>query len=318
MRHVKDNVRPFRFGVTTASAGSKRAWVEKARKIEALGYATLTVPDHFPDRLATVPALMSAANATETLRVASWVFCNDFRHPATMYKEAATIDLLSDGRFEWGIGAGWLKSEYEMTGISFDAPGVRVARMEETVRIVKGLAAAGPFDFAGEHYRIAGLEGAPKPVQQPHPPLYIGGGGKRLLSFAAREADIVGFGAKALPGGGLDVLDLTAAAVRRKTGWVREAARAASRAPELNTLIYILEVTDDRRGAAQRHAETLPGLTPDDVLASPHVLIGTPGQMADDLRKRREAFGLSYIVLNSTVEEHIELFAPVVACLAGQ
>ena len=310
--------RPFRFGVTTSSAESRREWVEKARRIEELGYSTLTVPDHFTNKLATVPALMAAADATERLRVASWVFCNDFRHPALLYKEAATLDLLSEGRFELGIGAGWLKTEYEMTGIPFDPAGERVARMEEAVRVVKGLASEGPFDLAGEHYRIAGHEGAPKPVQTPYPPLYIGGGGKRLLSFAAREADIVGFAPKALPDGGLDVLDTKASAVRRKLDWVRQAAADASRSPELNILIFILELTDDRHRAAQRHAADLPGLTADDLLESPHVLIGTPSQLAADLRKRRDEYGFSYMVINTLVDEHLEVFAPVIELLAGQ
>jgi probable F420-dependent oxidoreductase len=311
-------MRPFRFGFTTSAAGSRREWVEKARKLEALGYSTLTVPDHFPDRLAATPALMCAADATERLRVASWVFCNDFRHPALLYKEAATIDLLSEGRFELGIGAGWLKSEYDMTSIPFDAPGVRVARMEEAVRVVKGLADEGPLDFAGEHYRIAGLAGAPKAVQRPLPPLYIGGGGKRLLTFAASEADIVGFGAKALPEGGLSVPDITAEAARRKLGWVREAAEGAGRQPELNILIFIFEITDDRQGAARRFAETFAGLSADDVLASPHALIGTPEQVAEDLRQRREEYGISYVVINTSVEAHIDGFAPVVALLADR
>ncbi len=310
--------RPFRFGITAASAGSRREWIEKARRVEALGYSVLTVPDHFPGTLATVPALMSAADATERLRLGSWVFCNDFRHPALLYKEAATIDLLSDGRFEFGIGAGWLKSEYDMTGIPFDPAGVRVARMEEAVRIFKGLAAEGPLDFAGEHYRIAGLEGAPKPVQQPHPPLYIGGGGRRLLSFAAREADMVGLAPKALPDGGLDQADVTEDAVQRKVRWVREAAEEASRSPELNILIFVFEITDDRQGAAERHVAALPGLTSEQLLASPHVLIGTPAQIADDLRRRRDELGISYIVINTGVEEHIASFAPIVALLAGQ
>jgi probable F420-dependent oxidoreductase len=235
-----------------------------------------------------------------------------------LYKEAATLDLLSEGRFELGIGAGWLKSEYDMAGLPFDPPALRVARMEETVRIVKGLAAAGPFTFAGEHYQINALEGMPKPVQRPYPPLYIGGGGKRLLSFAAREADIVGLAPKALPDGGLDVRDVTAAAVRRKLGWIREAAAEASRAPELNILIFVLEITDDRRGGAERHAAEFPGLTPDDILASPHVLIGTPAQIVEDLRQRRAEYGLSYIVINTVIDEHREQFAPVVALLAGQ
>jgi probable F420-dependent oxidoreductase len=314
---VTGSPRPFRFGVTTASAGSRREWVEKARRLEALGYSTITIPDHFPETFSTAPALMAAADATERLRVASWVFCNDFRHPALLYKDAATLDLLSEGRFELGIGAGWLKSEYDQTGIPFDPPSVRVARMEEAVRIVKGLAGEGSFDFTGEHYRIAGLEGAPKPVQKPHPPLYIGGGGKRLISFAAQEADIVGLAPKALPDGGLDVLDVTAESVRRKVGWVREAAASASRDPELNILIFVLEVSDDRRGAAERHAAAFPGLTAEDILASPHALIGTPEQIAEDLRQRRAEFGISYIVINTLAEEHREHFAPVVALLAG-
>lgn len=309
--------RPFRFGVTTSAAGSRREWVEKARKLEALGYSTMTVPDHFPDRLAATPALMCAADATERLRVASWVFCNDFRHPAMLYKEAATIDLLSEGRFELGIGAGWLKSEYGMTGIPFDPPGVRVARMEEAVRVIKGLAADGPLDFAGEHYRIAGLAGAPKSVQRPLPPLYIGGGGHRLLSFAAREADIVGIGAKALPEGGLSIPDITAESARRKVSWVREAAAAAGCQPELNILIFIFEITDDRQAAAERYAGIFAGLSADDVLASPHALIGTSEQIAENLRKRREEYGISYIVINTGNEAHSDACAPVVALLTG-
>ena len=297
---------------------SRREWAETARRAETLGYATLTVPDHFPMRLATVPALMAAADATERLRVASWVFCNDFRHPALLYKEAATLDLLSDGRFELGIGAGWLLDDYELTGIPFAPAAVRVARMEEAVRIVKGLAAEGPFDFAGEHYRIAGLEGMPKPVQKPHPPLYIGGGGRRLLSFAAQEADIVGFAPKALPEGGLDVPDIKAEAVRRKLRWVREAAAGTARSPELNILIFVFEITDDRRGVAERLVAELPGLTAEDLLGSPHVLIGTHEQIAEDLHRRREEYGISYIVLNTVVAEHLERFAPIVALLAGQ
>lgn len=312
---MMDDRRPFRFGITTASAGSRQEWVEKARQIEALGYSTMTVPDHFPDRLATVPALMAAADATETLRVGSWVFSNDFRHPALLYKEAATLDLLSDGRFELGIGAGWMKDEYEMTGIPFNAPGVRVARMEEAVRVIKGLAGDGPFDFAGEHYHISGLEGAPKPVQKPYPPLYIGGGGKRLLSFAGREADIVGICAKALPKGGLDGSDITADATRRKVDWIRDAA--GSRSPELNILVYVLEITDDRAGTAQRLAKQLPGVSAEDVLASPHALIGTPEQLAEDLQRRRDEYGISYIVINTGVDVHREQLAPVVSTLAG-
>jgi probable F420-dependent oxidoreductase len=308
--------RPFRFGVTHSRAISRQDWRETVQRVEALGYSTLTIADHFPERLAVVPALMAAADATERLRVASWVFCNDFRHPVVLYKEAATIDMLSDGRFDLGIGAGWLKSEYDMAGIPFDAPGVRVSRMFEAVRVIKGLAADGPFDFDGEHYRISGMEGAPKPSQRPLPPLSIGGGGKRVLSFAAREADIVSITARARPEGGLEGTDITMAATKRKVDWVREAA--GDRHPELNALIYTFEVTDDREEAASRHAAGMPGLTPDEVIDSPHVLIGTVEQMAEDLRRRRRELGISYFVLNTNVREDTERFAPIVELLSGR
>jgi probable F420-dependent oxidoreductase len=307
--------RAFRFGVTQSRAESRQDWIDSVRRIEALGYSVLTIADHFPERLGIVAALMAAADATEHLRVASWVFCNDFRHPAVLYKEAATIDLLSGGRLELGIGAGWLKSEYDMVGIPFDAPGVRVSRMFEAVRILKGLASGEPFSFEGEHYRIDGFDGAPKPAQTPLPPLSIGGGGKRVLSFGAREADIVSITAKALPEGGLAGDDITFEATQRKAGWVCDAA--GERDPELNVLIYTFELTGDRDAAAQRHAEAL-GLTVDQVLASPHVLIGTVDQMIEALEHRRRELGISYIVLNTNVREHTEQFAPVVTALSGR
>ena len=314
---VVNSNRPFRFGVTTANADSANDWTEKVRKIEALGYSTVTIPDHFPDRLAAVPALMAAAAATSTLRLGSWVFCNDFRHPAMVYKEAATIDLLSGGRFELGIGAGWLKAEYDMTGIPFDPPGTRVARMEEAIRIIKGLAGDDPLDFQGDHYRISGLTGAPKPVQQPLPPLYIGGGGKQLLTFAAQEADIVGFGARALPGGGLDTADISAAALQRKVSWVNRAAQDAGTDPERNLLVFLFELTDDRH-AAGKLAEHLPGMTEDDILASPHILLGSLDEMTDQVRRTREVFGISYFVLNTGNADQIEPFSGIVKHLAGR
>ncbi len=308
--------RPFRFGVTSGSADSRQEWVDRAKKLEALGYGAMTVPDHLPDRLAVVPAVMAAAMATETLRIGSWVFCNDFRHPAVLYKEAATIDMLSDGRFELGIGAGWMKTEYDMAGFPFDAPGVRVSRMEEAVRVVKGLAAEGPLHHDGEFYSIDGLEGFPKPVQRPYPPIYIGGGGKRLLSFAAREADIVGIGAKALPEGGLNAADITAESVGRKSEWITDAA-GTERDPERNILVYGMELTDDPQGAAGRLAADMPGISAEDVLASPHFLAGSVTSMIEELQGYRERFGLSYITLNTGNAGHIDTFAPVVKELAG-
>ncbi|MEO5953821.1 MAG: TIGR03621 family F420-dependent LLM class oxidoreductase, partial [Chloroflexia bacterium] len=186
------NKRLFRFGVVSASTESRKDWVELARKAEDLGYSTFLLPDHFVNPLAAVPALSVAAAATTTLRVGSFVFDNDFRHPAMLAKEAATLDLLSDGRFEIGIGAGWHGPEYEQTGIPFDPPGVRVGRLEEAVAIIKKFFTGEPVTFAGNHYTINGLVGLPTSVQRPHPPIFLAGGGKRVLSLAGREADIVG------------------------------------------------------------------------------------------------------------------------------
>src|SRR5438876_677403 len=185
--------RPFRFGVSVHGSKSRAEWIGIARQAEALGYSTLLIPDHLGDQLSPIPALVAAADATSTLRIGSLVFDNDFRHPVMLAKEAATLDVLSGGRFELGIGAGWLRSEYEQAGIPYDPPGVRVGRMEEALQIIKGLFADRPVTFSGTYYKVSALEGQPKPVQRPHPPILIGGGGKRILSIAAREATIVGF-----------------------------------------------------------------------------------------------------------------------------
>ncbi|MEM8925223.1 MAG: TIGR03621 family F420-dependent LLM class oxidoreductase, partial [Actinomycetota bacterium] len=176
--------RPFRFGVQTKTAANRAEWVELVRKIEDRGYATVTMPDHFDDQLSPSVALMAAADATELLRLGALVWCNDYRHPVVFAKDAATLDLLSEGRLELGIGAGWMTSDYEGAGMDYDRPGVRIERMTEAVAVLKALFADGPVTFEGEHYRIEGIEGTPKPFQRPHPPFLIGGGGPRMLRLA--------------------------------------------------------------------------------------------------------------------------------------
>jgi probable F420-dependent oxidoreductase len=307
-------VRPFRFGVVTAGAASRAEWVALARRAEALGYAILVAPDHFRNALATGPALLTAAEVTTTLRIGSLVFDNDFRHPTMLAKEAASLDVLSGGRFELGLGAGWMRSEYDTAGLAFDPPGLRVGRLEEAVRIVKGLFADPPLHFAGRFYRINGLDGLPKPVQRPHPPLVIGGGGRRLLSLAAREADIVGFAPRAkADGSGLDRSDITAAAVDDKVAWVREAAGDRFASLELNLLVQAVAVTDDRAAAIEplmRRFET----TAEVVESSPFVFVGSVDRISETLRERRERYGISYWVV---FEASMEAFAPVVARLHG-
>src|SRR5919198_2200462 len=190
--HEPDRLKPFRFGVTVGRANSRAEWAEKARKLEDLGYSTLTVPDHLADLLAPMPALLSAAAATTRLRVGTNVLNNDFRHPILVAREAATVDLLTEGRLQLGLGAGHMQSEYDQAGLGFDVGGTRVERLAEAVAIVKGLLKGEEVTFAGRHYRVTGHTIYPLPVQRPHPPILIGGNTTRLLTLAAKEADIVG------------------------------------------------------------------------------------------------------------------------------
>jgi probable F420-dependent oxidoreductase len=310
-------MRNFRFGVAMGGAESARDWVEKARRAESLGYSTLLLPDHYVSPLATVPALSVAASATSTLRVGSFVFSNDFRHPAMVAKEAATLDLLSDGRFELGLGAGWHGPEYAQAGISFDPPGARVGRLEEAVAIVKGLFGPEPVSFAGEHYRIEGLHGTPSPVQSPHPPILIAGGSKRVLSLAGREADIVGLHFKTFSdGSGGDLTSGSNDATAQKIEWVRSAAGDRFDELELNVLIRWFLVTDNPRRAAVEMASrpSAVPLSPELLLDSPNALFGSVEAMVETLVARREQYGISYIVV---VEDDMEAFAPVVSQLSG-
>ena len=306
--------RPFRFGVVCARGTSRADWTAKARKVEALGYAILLVPDHLGEQLAPLPALLAAAEATTSLRVGSLVLANDFRHPVVLAKEAATLDLLSAGRFELGLGAGWMRSEYEQAGLRFDPPVIRIERMGEAVRIIKALLGEDPVSFTGAHYSLSGLTGLPKPVQRPRPPILVGGGGRRTLSIAAREADVVGLVPRAhADGGGLDVTDATAAATIRKVEWIRAEAEERFAELELNLLVQAVVATDDRRAAAAQLAARF-RTTAELVLDTPYVLMGTHGQIEEDLRERRERYGVSYLAV---FESSMDALAPVVARLAG-
>lgn len=309
------HARPFRFGVQLASAPDAATWVEMARRAEDAGYSTLFMPDHFGDQLSPTVALQAAADATTTLRVGSLVYDNDYRHPVVLAKDCATIDLLSGGRLELGIGAGWMTSDYQQSGIPMDPPKVRVERMEEAVAVLKGAFADGPFTHRGEHYTVEGYDGHPKPVQRPHPPLLIGGGLKRVLSFAAREAQIVGIN-PTIPNGAVDAdaaRSGTAAETDRKVAWVREAAGDRFAEIELNALQFATIVTDDRAGTIEVMAPLF-GIAPDDVADYPHALIGTVDEICDDLEARRERWGFSYVVVQG---DSFQPFAPVVERLAG-
>ena len=317
------NPRPFRFAVHTSNAPDGKAWSEAARRYEDLGFSTLLLRDHFDDQLAPIAAMATAAAATTTLRVGCLVFDNDYRHPVVLAKELATIDVLSGGRVDVGIGAGWMAPDYEQAGLSFDPPGVRVSRMIEGVQVMKGLFADGPFTFTGEHYTITGHEGLPKPVQSPHPPIMIGAGGERLLRFAAREADIIGINPVKRSNEAWEdqnVADATAEATDRKIRWIRESAGARYENLELSIVAPFLIMTDDRVGLAESIAAGLDvpegaDTGPDVVLSSPYVLIGTVDEIVDTLIRRRDRWQLSYYVCN---DDSVDAMAPIVERLAGR
>jgi len=308
--------RRFRFGVQLSTAESGSDWAAKARHAEELGYSTLFMPDHFGDQLAPVPALMAAADATTELRVGALVFDNDYKHPVVLAKEAATLDILSGGRFELGLGAGWMTTDYEQSGIELDPPGVRVDRMVEGLAVIKGMFAEGPFSFSGKHYTIDGLDGLPKPLTRPGPPILIGGGGKRVLSIAAREADIVGINPNMKSGvvGPDAAADAVATSVDRKVGWIREAAGDRFDDLELNCLTFMTIITDDRSGLAEKLAPVF-GIEPAEVAHLPHAFLGTVDEICEDLEARRDRWGLSYFVVQG---DGMEALAPVVARMAGR
>jgi len=309
-------IKPFRFGVQLPSPGDARSWVEQARRIEALGYDIATMPDHFDGQLAPVPALQSVLDATTTLRAGALVFDNDYKHPVVLAKELATMDVLSEGRVEIGLGAGWMTSDYEQSGIQHDRAGIRIDRFVEGLAVVRGAMAPGPFSFEGDHYKISEYDGLPKPVQKPHPPIIIGGGGRRVLSIAAREADIVGVNGTLHAGviGAEAIATMTHAAVTEKVQIVAEAAASRINDIELHIRTFFVSVTDDRDTQLGEMAQLIQ-VDESELAASPFALIGSPAKIAEDLTARREQFGFSYITVGA---EELDSFAPVVAELAGQ
>ena len=310
--------RTFRFGVQLARADSAADWTALARQVEDLGYSTLFLPDHFEDQLAPVPAMMAAAAATTELRVGTLVFDNDYKHPVVLAKECATLDVLTGGRFELGLGAGWMRTDYDHAGMPFDDNAVRVDRMAEGLAVLKGLFADGAFSFEGQHYRITDLDGLPKPLTRPHPPLLIGGGGRRMLGIAAREADIVGIN-PAIKGGAVDqqaITDATAEATDRKSAWLRELAGDRYADLEVNCLSLATTITASE-GDTDVVAEGMAGmfgLDPQEALQVPHAIVGTVDQVVERLQERRERWDMSYVVVQG---DALEAFAPVVARLAG-
>ena len=316
------NKHAFRFGVINEQTAAPNAWIAHVRRVEAWGYSTFLIrdhfaPDYFGDQFAPFAALTTAACATTSLRVGTLVFDNDYRHPLMLAKEAATLDLLSGGRLELGLGAGWLQSEYDQAGMQYDPPGVRIQRLGEAIAVLKGLFAEAPLTFAGTHYTISNLNGFPKPTQRPHPPLLIGAGHKRMLMLAGREANTVGILTTSVATGRVvdDPLARMADQVAEQIGWVREGAGARFDEIELSTVATLI-ITDQRRARTEPwiRERGWSGVTVEQAWDMPAVLIGSVDQLADDLHRRREQLGFSYYVVS---DQSAEAAAPLVARLAG-
>jgi probable F420-dependent oxidoreductase len=313
---------PFRFGVQMHELPTD-GWRDRVQRIEALGYSTIFWPDHFGPQWEPVAALAAVAAATERIRVGSLVYDVDYRHPVVLAKAAATTHLLSGGRFEFGIGAGWMESDYLEAGIPFDRPGLRIQRLEEALAIIRGMWADEKTSFAGEHYRTEGAQRAANLPRGSVPPILIGGGGPRVLRLAGRQADIVGISAMVDQG---EVVPETARNVTRervleKVAWVREAAEKAGRDPEtieLQVLTFVCAVTDDPKPLRDGLAANT-GMSAEEVASCPLFLAGSGPEICDRLELQRQETGISYVVIQGGDVELVERFAEqVVAPLGGK
>ncbi|HXR65141.1 MAG TPA: TIGR03621 family F420-dependent LLM class oxidoreductase [Ktedonobacteraceae bacterium] len=285
----------FRFGVVSGGHASRSEWITLAQRIEELGYASLCVPDTLGAPLAALTALAVAATATTNLHVSSFVFVNDYRHPALLAREIATLDQLSDGRVELGLGAGNWPNDYQQLGIPFDKAGTRVSRFTEGLSIIKQFFTAETVNFSGTYYTTTALRPVPRSVQQPHPPILIGSSGRRMLTLAAREADII----MPTAGGSAD------ASLEEKIGWIREAAGERFEHLEFSQNEFGIELTDNPVTVAPFFARAIP--------VQSRSMSTT--QAVEYLIEQRERLGISYIRIQ---EGQIENFAPVVARLNGQ
>ncbi len=301
--------RPFRFLADAVEIVDGERFTERARHAESIGIDVLVFPDHLIEQLAPIPAMVHAAAVTMRLRIGTFVFNNDLRHPAVLAQDLATIDVLSGGRLEIAIGAGWNEPEYRAIGLPFDAVPVRQARLEEAIRVLEGCFSDAPFSFAGAHYNITDHDGEPKPVQRPHPPFFVGGGGRRTLEIAARHAQIVGLAPRILPGQRSDPRSLTFAATAEKIEWVRAAAGERFESLELN--VYPtgspIVVTDHARTEVRRIADRMRARTgieisEDELLESPHIFVGTLAALEEKFRRLRAELGISSIMVGSLGE----------------
>jgi len=310
---MSPELRGFRFALSVnRMLDSLDDWRQTVAEAESRGYSALVLGDHLgAERYAAVPALAYAAAQTSRLRLGSFLFNNDFRHPAVLAKEVATLDIMTGGRFEFGIGAGWMRGDYEMTGIRKDPGPIRAERLEEALVVLKGLFAPGPLTFEGRHYRISALEGLPKPAQSPHPPIVVGGGSREVLAVAARQADVASLNPvhrRGVPGAGPE---LSWSALAERVAWVAEFSSGRPQPPDLHLLIHGMAIEAAPGPGAARVASDN-RLSPEEALASPYLLIGSAGEAARRLEGIRSRLGIAYFSVRAADAEQ---FQPVLEAL---
>lgn len=309
---------PFRFGLQLHSPIDQLSWLDSARYAEQQGYSSVLVPDHFHHQYGPMTALAAAAAVTTELKVGTLVFSNDYRHPVVLAKETATLDQISEGRCEFGLGAGWMRTDYEQTGMAHDRAGLRIERMLESLEVIKGCWGSEAYNFAGSHYTITDYDSHPKPFTEGGPPIIIGGGGPRMIGVAAEHADIVGITANLGSGeiGVEAIADSMPAAFDRKIARLRECAGSRIDYLEISSLTMNTTITDDREGALNFFAGMF-NTSVEEVAHSPAMLVGSVAEIIETLQERRERWGFNYIVVQQDGGHGMEHFGKVVAALTG-
>ena len=309
---------PFRFGLQTHGPIEGMSWTDTAKFAEQQGYSSLLVPDHFHGQYGPMTALAAAAAVTTELKVGALVFGNDYRHPIMLAKEMATLDHIAEGRVEFGIGAGWMRTDYDQTGMTYDRPGLRIERMVESLQIIKRCWQEGSFDFAGEHYQIDGYDGLPLPYTPGGPPVIIGGGGPRMLGVAAEHADIVAITANLRAGevGADAISDSMPEAYDAKLARVGEVLGDRLDDTEINSLAMNTTITDDRDGALEFFAGMF-GAPKEHVAQTPALIVGSVDEIVETLRERRDRWGFNYVVVQQNGGQGLERFNEVISTLAG-
>jgi probable F420-dependent oxidoreductase len=306
--------KPFRFSVLTGGAATKQEWIDKACRAEDLGFDSLLFGDHVHNQMGPLPAMAAAAMATRTLRFGSYMFGNDFRNPVLLAHEALTVDQVSDGRLDLGLGTGYMFYDYTQLGITLDSPVTRIRRLEEAVKIIKGYFGGRPFEHQGKYYNVKIEHIGISPVQQPHPPILMGGGGKQMISLAAREADIVSFNPRTTREGWFDFTSVSLEATDQKMLWFLDAAGERAAQVELSMIVPICQMTKNERHSVEivetfqkGYGVTDDHMTVEEGLASPHILLGSLDAIEEKVVAIRERFGVSHFVFSEPLEQKAEI-----------